>query len=205
MQAWRRATYTTNSQRQKPTKTIVTPTSASRKRISDLRLPFLIEPGRELSTDPTSTKGGWWIISLTVRGIGPAVELIYYMIIRTPSRVWTPRKLTSRYSSPCLITSEISPQRSPSKQKYHHTNLAACAPHLSSSSGDRKSRQPSGPCVRLGAPVKCWRYPGGGGAAHATVVSHHRSDHSVIQGVSYTFEHLRERTAATISVAKDKQ
>jgi hypothetical protein len=54
----------------KPKKIGATPTSASRKRISDLRLPFLIEPGRELSIDPR-----WWIISLTVRGIRPAVEL----------------------------------------------------------------------------------------------------------------------------------
>ena len=34
----------------------VEPTSASRKRISDLRLPFLIEPGREVSIDLKSKK-----------------------------------------------------------------------------------------------------------------------------------------------------
>jgi len=60
----------------------VTPTSASRKRISDLRLPFLIEPGRKLSISPTSTvKGKRWIILLTVRGIGPPVELTHSIFV----------------------------------------------------------------------------------------------------------------------------
>jgi hypothetical protein len=35
-----------------------------------------------------------------------------------------------------------------------------------------KIRQPSGPCVRVGAPATCWRYPGGGGAVHAKVAGH---------------------------------
>ena len=42
-------------------------TSASRKRISDLRLPFLIEPGHELSADPKPKIKGRVVDNLTHR------------------------------------------------------------------------------------------------------------------------------------------
>ena len=117
--------------RQKKKKIGESPASASRKRISDLRLPFLIEPGRELSIDLTSKTKRRRIISLTVRGIGPAVELTRFMFISITHRrhgclINLPPDTTRR----ALSNSEISPQCSRSKHKSHHAPIWQLAPRI---------------------------------------------------------------------------
>ena len=54
-------------------------------------------------------------------------------------------------------------------------------------------------------PTWALQHPGGGGAIHANVVGHCRLEHYTKVILSYTFEHLREWTAAAISVAKNEK
>jgi hypothetical protein len=138
MQAWQHATnQSTTHKGHTKSKFGATPTSASRRRISDLRLPFLIEPGRrKLSISPTPImKREIRALSLTVRGIGPAVELIYSMFI-SDIRLWHECTVnlpldTARHalvhhpnqSTTFAKQAKMSPR----------TNLAACAPHPRSS------------------------------------------------------------------------
>lgn len=98
-----------------------------------MRFPFLIEPGRELSISLTSeTKRGRQLISLTVRGIGPAVELINSTFIRitcpTHGHLMNLPPDTARRA---LYTSRInSPIRKTDKKKYHHAPIWQLAPGI---------------------------------------------------------------------------
>jgi hypothetical protein len=114
-----------------------TPTSASRRRISDLRLPFLIEPGhRKLSASPTPImKRGVRALSLTVRGIGPAVELTYSMFISDIRlRHECPVNLPLDTARHALVHHRDQFTAFAKQAKMSsRTNLAACAPHPRSS------------------------------------------------------------------------